>query len=844
MNRTLPALLALLLMGLAPAANAQALDDVELKPVGVDAIARFRFNVPVQYQRTIISGDGKQIHVFYNLLPGPVTVPLDTPAVERNLGGMDGVPGLRVSDESLSTADVTRRRLRIQFAGSPSFVVRPGPKKESIELVLTGAMAASQSNANGAKGSAPAGRFVVVLQSFTHAGETSDQSIPASVQDKEATTVRRIVNGQERYDFQLGNFASRGEAEQALALVQRRFPGAAVLEMPAADASPATLQAATQPPPVAPLPPALQAPAAPPVAAVIPAATPEPSDATPVDVPVRSTAEIEQQAADLMAAALLAEQGGDFATTALQLENLLALPPNSASRKAQELIGILRLKQGDRNRARAEFESFLKLYPNGTDSDQIRLYLANLPPPEVVRETRTRAPVAPVSVTSGSLSTFYYGGQSKVRSQTFQDDPLGGLPVLISDNDISAQDQSQIQTNFDMNWRYRDAEIDQRFVLRESYASDLMPNRPDRERLSAAYYEQRDLKSGTHFKLGRQSPIGAGMLYRFDGAMVGYRFSPQWKVNAVYGVPTDPLLDSKRYFYGVWVDADAITPHTSATVYFNEQRIDNEIDRSAIGLELRYFNNGAVVTGQMDYDQVLQGLNTLSAQGSWMFEDNSSVNFMLDRRTVPLRALGNALFYQDPTFGTTARSIRELLLNNTIDRLRSYVNSVTPFQNQAMLGFNKPISEHWQSGANLNYTNVDEVKPVPDILPNGQASTGDLWGVGAQLIGSNLYSARDTHVFSVNFIKGPTYNGQMLSYNNMTGLDKWQVEPYLRYYTQTDTSGMRMQRWTPGLRLSYRPMNRLSIESDFSYEIADTTRPTGNENATRMFYYLGARYDF
>ncbi len=268
------------------------------------------------------------------------------------------------------------------------------------------------------------------------------------------------------------------------------------------------------------------------------------------------------------------------------------------------------------------------------------------------------------------------------------------------------------------------------------------------------------------------------------------------------------------------------------------------MDRSAIGADLRYFNSGFFVSGQVDYDQVLQGMNTLSLQGSWQSESNTSINFMLDRRAVPIRALGNALFYQDPTFARTARSVSELLQNNTIEVLRSYVNNVTPFQNQANIGLNIPISDHWQTGANVNYTNVDEVKPVADILPNGQASTGDLWGAGFQLIGSNLYSSRDTHVFSLNYISGPTYNGNMYAYNNMTGFVDWQVEPSIRYYTQTDSTGMKMDRWSPTLRFSYRAIKKVTIDTEFSYEIAETVRPTGKESATRTFYYLGGRFDF
>ena len=566
-------------------------------------------------------------------------------------------------------------------------------------------------------------------------------------------------------------------------------------------------------------------------------------EATSAPSAVATEPEVEVNAAKLMAAADAANDRGDYTDAIAAFNSLLNLPPNTRTRKAQEQIGVTRLKAGDTQRARGEFETFLKLYPAGPDSDLVRQFLVNLPAPTAV--VKGRGPTEPVSTTNGSLSVFYYGGQSQTRSQDFVDSPLGGLPVLLSESNLSGTDQKQVQTNLDLSWRYRDAEKDMRFVVRDNYSADLMPNRPSKNRLSALYFDQRSLTNGTSFKVGRQSPVGGGVLYRFDGVQGSYTFAPKWKVSAVYGVPTDVLLDSKRHFYGAWVDADALAPNMSGSVYVNQQMIDDQVDRSAVGAELRYFNDGMALSGQMDYDQALQGLNIATVQGSWQFADSTVINFLVDRRATPVRSLGNILFFQDPMLPTPARNIQELLATTPIDMLRGQVNGITSFQTQGMLGFTTPVATNWQAGANLNYTNVDEIQPIAVILPNGQPSTGDLWSLGMQVIGSNLYSSRDTHVFSATFMSGPTYKGTMLSYNNLTGVDEnWQVEPSLRLYLQEDSLGNKMKRWTPGVRMTYRLMKRVSLETELSYEIADSTGPTRNESSQRMFYYLGARFDF
>ncbi|MEY4755852.1 MAG: hypothetical protein RJA34_750, partial [Pseudomonadota bacterium] len=268
------------------------------------------------------------------------------------------------------------------------------------------------------------------------------------------------------------------------------------------------------------------------------------------------------------------------------------------------------------------------------------------------------------------------------------------------------------------------------------------------------------------------------------------------------------------------------------------------IDRRALGLELRHFREGVFVSGQLDYDVEIKGLNIASVQGSWQLPGNAMVNFLADYRAVPMRSLGNLLFYQDPTFADPSRTVIGLLNLYDLAVLRNRVNDITAFQAQATLGLTLPVNEHWQTGFNVNYTSVGEILPVPNILPNGQPSTGDLWSAGAQLIGSNLYSERDTHVFSFNLMTGPTYTGKMLAYNNMTGAADWQWMPALRFYTQSDAMGNTTNRWTPGLRVAYKAGKRVSLESEVSYEIASTQGPTRTESARRLFYFLGARFDF
>ena len=65
----------------------------------------------------------------------------------------------------------------------------------------------------------------------------------------------------------------------------------------------------------------------------------------------------------------------------------------------------------------------------------------------------------------------------------------------------------------------------------------------------------------------------------------------------------------------------------------------------------------------------------------------------------------------------------------------------------------------------------------------------------------------------------------------------------------------RSQRWTPGLRVTYRGWERLALESNLTYEIGLATRLTPDpaqpglqvtteESTRRVNYSLGLRYEF
>jgi hypothetical protein len=222
--------------------------------------------------------------------------------------------------------------------------------------------------------------------------------------------------------------------------------------------------------------------------------------------------------------------------------------------------------------------------------------------------------------------------------------------------------------------------------------------------------------------------------------------------------------------------------------------------------------------------------------------DATSFNVLLDRRTTPILTLGNILFFQT---AVVASRVSDLLGTSTVEQLRDSVSANTAYQNQFRVGGTHVLTANWQVGADFGVSNVDEILPNQENSA-GTAATGNLWSTSAQLIGSNLYSLRDTHVFNVSLLGSPNDHGTLLSYNNLTSLgEKWQLEPSLKYYTSSRNDSSSSDRWTLGMRGTFRVRNQVSLESEVTYEIADTISSTGVTGSSRNTnYYLGARVDF
>lgn len=820
--------------------HAQIIEDADLRQEGPNAVLQVRFLTPIHYSgRSVSSRSNDLVQAFYEIVPtkNMLNLMFGQRLVVR---GGQNLGEITIIDEASGQGGDRSRKLVIRFSGSASASVRAGQGGKSIEVVLAktrvGTPTAVDPSQPAATGDATTAYAIALMTSTDHNLQL-DKPIPSAYQNYTTELVSRVVTGLQRFEIQLGNFGTLDEAQKALAVLKQRFPQATLV----------TISLAVPP-------------------------MPEAAGSAPI-----SAAQIEERAASLLGLAKKAEFAGKLDQALELLNRALDLPLNKSTREAQYLAGVVRVEQGDTVRGRTELELFVKQYPAGKDSEQARSILEGTLVAE--KAAQKKEPKATDPVVQGSLSAYYNGGESKVRTQDFADSVVSALPQQPQDQEISATPQKMVMTNLEAQWRKRNRDEDIRLVFRDSFQRDFSKlEARDRNKLTALYLDYRSFADGVSVKLGRQNPSGGGVIARFDGVQAGYSLLPKLRANVVLGKPSDQLLDTQRYFYGASIDADSITAKTSGSFFFNRQMIDGVIDRNAFGTELRYFDSGLNASFAFDYDTYLKVVNVGTVQGTWQSPKGASVNFSFDRRMVSILALSNALYFSlDPnTLPVTSpcaaqnnppgytlpafRRIRDLLTcYSSWDQLRYEVHEVTAMYSQGSLGFTTPVSARWQVGSSVGMMNIGSVAPVPGVLPMGSESTGDLWNISAQMIGTNLYSSRDSHVYSLNYQSSAKSHGVQFSYNNTSSIgERMQVDPSLRYVTQRDDSLVSSlikttRRVAPGLRMSYKLTKNFVVEGDYAYEYSVVDRPAGwnaadvldnRETSRNKTYSIGARYDF
>ena len=568
-----------------------------------------------------------------------------------------------------------------------------------------------------------------------------------------------------------------------------------------------------------------------------PASEPAPSESMP------SAAAVDAQAAALLAQGQRALQEKRYAAAVAQFNQGLMLPPNASSSTLQEQVGWAWELQNQPDKARLEYQLYLKLYPQGPEAQRVTQRLAQMAPAAVPADANA-APIglpapkaAPVRYSAtGSVSQYYYGGNTKTET-------LVSIASGIDQNTLNLTNQSVLVSSWDATARYQGDDSETKLVMRGSHSDNLTGSSTTTAAtqglVSAAYVDYRQFDNQLSVRVGRQSAIGGALFGLFDGVSMAMPFGPGTKLDAMVGVPANTLVSAPQQgLAGVMIEADNLFPHWGGNVSLVQQTTEGISDRRAVGLDVRYFGDTVSLFTQLDYDINFNVLNASTLQASLPGPFDTTLAMMLDDRKAPSLQLSDALI----SSGYTALS--QLLALKSLTEVQAMALSTTAEAKQASFSVSRALSPKWQASVDFRYADVSALPAIGNF--QATPATGAQYNVSLQVTGSNLYSARDTSGFNISYLTSPTLNGTQIGYNNMTGIwgELGSLEPSIRYYTQVDNVGTTLSRVSPGLRLSYKLSPRSSVMGEGIYESSQTDGPGSHETSTAFYYYVGYRYDF
>jgi hypothetical protein len=573
---------------------------------------------------------------------------------------------------------------------------------------------------------------------------------------------------------------------------------------------------------------------------LLPMIAPEAKPAAGVTLSATEAALLEnnKQARVLMVQGRDALGAKDNDAAILAFNKLLMLPPNDYTQDAQEWVGVARERAGQNDKAKVEYDLYLRLFPDGPGAARVVRRLAGLSAvPDQQLSSAPKKKQEASMVGFGSVTSRYYFGKSKIDS-TFT---FNG--VTTSDS-LSLTDQSMIITSIDASERYRSEEYDARLVFRDVNTRNLVSGQPSLNRVNAAYGEFKDRTRNYQVRVGRQSPTSnTGVMGRFDGLAGSYGEAADFRVNANAGTLNDYSMGGmKPKFFGASVDVGAFS------VYSISQTVEGYTDRRAAGAEYRYYEDKNSLYGLLDYDMYFKAVNAAQLMGSTGFRDGT-LNIMIDHRKAPSLGIRNALM------GATTPSVAVLRQTMTAKQVKDLAWQRTATSNMGQFGVTLPWRGKWQVGADLRLMNTSGL-PASGIQPvaGTTADQGYVYAIPSrgleksligQITGSNIYSVGDVWSGSLAISSGASAKGNVLYlYNHRQFNSGWTLDTSFALSKYTDQFGGKLDRKSPMLRGGYRIGERFYVDVDGGIELIDYSGAQSTTKTTRYFYSAGLRWDF
>ncbi len=848
--------LLLLFVSAQPQAAGKLISGMDIQTGQDKTTVNIKFKTPLQYVRHFPTKSGRLCEITLS----PVKEKFDEAIESESLTAKEGENRL-LRNVVLDSGTLDSVTLTLHFNETTAFTVRQTSDWKSVTVTLVDPFTQrvkSGEDTDRPTWGAIVNTYVLNLQSSLKELEASPQLPKEIAEQFKLYTMRVRIKGKVWYRRRMGFFRTRSEAEKVRQKLLKIYPLAWIdlihsSERPLAEKwfseHKPVPKAASKPKTVLP-PPTIAASKEQEAAAIPPPAVAD-SEAETKDVPVatetvaKSTTAaaigtpistlrepVSEKTEMLMESARQAMIDGDYRKAVKIYTKVLEGPDTAAHPEAQEFLGLARERAGQIAHAKAEYEEYLRRYPEGDGATRVKQRLDGIvtarqtSQPTVAAEAEPPPEEKPKWDLFGSLSQFYR--YEEISNDVVTDQEIDNA----LDTDIQFQAR-RISTKYDMRVLFTG---DNRYEFLEASREKTS------NRVNTAYFDMHARKTEFGFRAGRQTLNKYGVLGRFDGAVGDYRFSPFWRANFVAGSPVEQtggsFNETDKQFLGVSADLAAIPNMLDINVFAIEQRASGILDRRALGTELRYFDNqGRNGLLSIDYDISYSELNTALFVGTWLFPNASIINLTVDYRNSPILSTSNALL------GQPVSSLDELENIYTDDEIRQLARDRTPrFTNVSFSG-SYPLNDKIQLNGDIQISDLDgtpESGGVPE-LPD----TGLEYIYFAQVTWSNLLTLEDVTNFGLRYSDLNNTDTLQFDFSSRFPLGrKWRLQPRVRLNSSRSTNGSTSKTALPSVRADYFWLPNFKVELEGGYRNMDREFDLGTVQETGWFIRAGYIWDF
>jgi hypothetical protein len=667
--------------------------------------ARYISNTPISRgtSTTITLRLGPDCGNLLNVLP---------PELPLVGGGGELVTGARV--DSVVPGEVT---LQLTWTRELDFVMAPTASGLGLRIRLLGT--------NQHKGSVLAsdvgapGSYAVNLDSELKMFDRSAVEAAATGLQTQAYVSETDIEGQHWYRLRAGPFATRAEADRVLQIALPNYPRAWV----AVNDEQTDLSVVES-------------------AGAESVATGGPTDPALPD----------EERASILRDARTALEKHQYPQAVDLLSRLLRQPEYPARADAQELMGLVRERAGQLAQAKAEYQEYLRRYPNGPAAGRVRARLRTLAAASLAPKSLGEfgAPAGRRWTMAGSTAITY----QYERDQTVA---AGATTTTTSLNAALIYG--------DLLLRHRGDRYDFTTRVDAGYTKNIVSTfGGSQDRTTAAYCELTDHVLGLTGRVGRQSLASQGIIGLFDGAFVGYQATPKLTVSAAAGLPAYTGYSSvsgKTKFGTVSAEFDPFHLTWVFDTYFFDELVGSTTDRRSVGFQTRYTQPGRTVVALVDYDIALNQLNSATLIGNARVGHSWILGFDADHRRSPLLELNNALIGQTAPDLTTLQN--QFTPPLTPSQIRQLALDRTATSNTFVVSASRPFGDRWQFMLNLAGLQLSGTPASGGVAAT--ASTGLDKNASLQISGSSLLQASDLHIFAARYDNSPLARSTTLSWD-------------------------------------------------------------------------------